>query len=117
MEPLEDRVRAQAGHCRRAGSPLTAAILSGAADDLAAGGPTAALLGPLERNPPGSVPALRLAGACTGWSWNAAPPSAGARAGRRQVVRLPAPPDYLARWPHPPARGLRGPWTTGPLDG
>lgn len=63
MEPLEDRVRAQAGHCRRAGSPLTAAILSGAADDLAAGGPTAALLGPLERNPPGSVPALRLAGA------------------------------------------------------
>lgn len=56
-------MRAQARQCRRAGSPLTAGILAGAADDLEAGGPTAALLGPLEDHPAGSVPALRLAGA------------------------------------------------------
>ncbi len=61
--PLVERLRGQARHCRRAGSPLTAAILDGAAEDLAAGGPTAALLGPLEDDPPGSVPPLRLAGA------------------------------------------------------
>ncbi len=61
--PLVERLRAQARHCQRAGSPLTAAILSGAADDMAAGGPTAALLDPLEDDPPGTVPALRLAGA------------------------------------------------------
>ncbi|MCW2776933.1 MAG: hypothetical protein JWN17_658 [Frankiales bacterium] len=40
-----------------------AALLSGAADDLEAGGPTADLLGPLEQDPPGTVPALRFAGA------------------------------------------------------
>lgn len=57
------RVHAQAQQCRRAGSPLTATILDGAADDLAACGPTATLLGPFERDPAGSVPALRLAGA------------------------------------------------------
>jgi hypothetical protein len=45
------------------GSPLTAELLEGAADDLAAGGPTEDLLGPLEDDPPGSVPALRFAGA------------------------------------------------------
>ena len=61
--PLVERLRAQARHCHRAGSPLTAAILDGAADDLAAGGPTAALLAPLEDDPPGTVPSLRLAGA------------------------------------------------------
>ena len=58
-----NRVRAQALHCRRAGSPLTAAILDGAAGDLEAGGPTAALLGPHVEDPVGSVPALRLAAA------------------------------------------------------
>lgn len=63
MESLADRMHAQARQCRRAGSPLTASILDGAADDLAAGGPTAALLGPLEDDPAGSVPSLRLAGA------------------------------------------------------
>lgn len=62
-ESLAVRMRAQAGQCRRAGSPLTAAILVGAAGDLEAGGPTEALLGPLEDHPAGSVPALRLAGA------------------------------------------------------
>lgn len=60
---LVERLRMQADSCRSAGSPLTADVLDGAADDLAAGGPTAALLGPLEHDPPGSVPPLRLAGA------------------------------------------------------
>jgi hypothetical protein len=61
--PLADRLREQAGACRRMGSPLTADLLAGAADDLAAGGPVAELLGPLADDPPGSVPALRFAGA------------------------------------------------------
>lgn len=60
---LVDRLRLQAGSCRSAGSPLTADLLCGAADDLAAGGPTARLLGPLADDPPGSVAPLRLAGA------------------------------------------------------
>jgi hypothetical protein len=61
--PLVDRLREQADACRRMGSPLTAALLDGAADDLAAGGPVADLLGPLEADPSGSVPALRFTGA------------------------------------------------------
>lgn len=60
---LAARFRLQSVTCRAAGSPLTADLLAGAAEDLVAGGPTAALLGPLEHDPPGSVPALRLAGA------------------------------------------------------
>ena len=60
---LGDRLRQQADSCREAGSLLTADLLDGAAGDLAAGGPTAALLGPLADDPPGSVPPLRLAGA------------------------------------------------------
>ena len=60
---LVERLRMQADSCRDAGSALTADVLGGAADDLAAGGPTAALLGPLADDPPGSVPPLRLAGA------------------------------------------------------
>jgi hypothetical protein len=61
--PLLDRLREQADACRRMGSPLTADLLTGAADDFAAGGPTADLLGPLEDDPPGTVPGLRFAGA------------------------------------------------------
>ena len=61
--PLVDRLREQADACRRMGSALTADLLTGAAEDLAAGGAVADLLGPLEDDPPGSVPALRLAGA------------------------------------------------------
>ena len=61
--PLEDRLRRQAQACREMGSPLTADLLTGAADDLAAGGPVTALLGPLEADPPGTVAALRFAGA------------------------------------------------------
>ncbi|MCU1693905.1 MAG: hypothetical protein JWM64_2996 [Frankiales bacterium] len=61
--PLVPRLRQQAAFCDGAGSPLMRALLEGAADDLAAGGPVADLLGPLEDDPPGSVPALRFAGA------------------------------------------------------
>ncbi len=60
---LLERFRLQVQHCRGAGSPLTADVLAAAADDLDAGGPCAALLSPLADDPPGSVPALRLAGA------------------------------------------------------
>ena len=61
--PLVDRLREQADACRRMGSPLTGDLLLGAADDLGAGGAVADLLGPLEDDPPGSVPALRFTGA------------------------------------------------------
>ena len=60
---LEERFRLQAGHCRSAGSALTAAVLDGAADELDGDGAVAALLRPLADDPPGSVPALRFAGA------------------------------------------------------
>ena len=60
---LVERMSRQADSCRDAGSPLTADLLDGAADDLAAGGPAAALLDPLAHDPPGSVPPLRLASA------------------------------------------------------
>lgn len=61
--PLDVRFHAQAAHCRSAGSPLTAALLDGAAGELGAPGPVRDLLAPLGDDPPGSVPALRLAGA------------------------------------------------------
>ena len=63
MTGIVDRLRMQADSCRLAGSPLTADLLAGAADDVLAGGPAAELLGPLEHDPPGSVPALRFTGA------------------------------------------------------
>lgn len=63
MTGLVERLRLQADSCREAGSPLTADLLAGAADDVLAGGPTARLLEPLADDPPGSVPPLRLAGA------------------------------------------------------
>jgi hypothetical protein len=62
MTGLLDRIRLQAAHCRGAGSPLTAELLEAAADDVAAGGVVRDLLVPLAE-PPGSVPALRFAGA------------------------------------------------------
>ena len=61
--PLAVRLRQQAAYCRASGSPLTADLLAGAADDLGAGGAVADLLLPLEPDPPASVPALRFAGA------------------------------------------------------
>jgi hypothetical protein len=60
---LAVRFRDQADYCLQAGSPLNAAILSGAADDLAAGGPASSLLAPLADDRPGTVPALRLTAA------------------------------------------------------
>ena len=62
-QPLVDRLREQAVHCRTAGSALTADLLDGAADELGADGPVRRLLAPLELDPPGTVPALRFAGA------------------------------------------------------
>ena len=62
MKDLEQRLRQQALQCRAYGSPLTGALLDGAAADLGAGGVVADLLGPHARDPSGSVPSLRLAG-------------------------------------------------------
>ncbi|MGB8649135.1 MAG: DUF2332 domain-containing protein [Mycobacteriales bacterium] len=62
MKDLEQRLRLQATQCRVHGSPLTAALLEGAADDLVAGGVVADLLAPHAGEPSGSVPSLRLAG-------------------------------------------------------
>ncbi len=62
MNDLEERLRRQAEQCRGHGSPLTGALLEGAADDLAAGGVVADLLGRHADEPSGSVPSLRLAG-------------------------------------------------------
>lgn len=61
--PLDVRFRSQAQHCRAAGSPLTAALLEGAAEEMGRSGPVRDLLLPLEPDPAGSAPALRLAGA------------------------------------------------------
>ena len=61
--PLDVRFREQAEQCRRHGSPLTAALLAGAAAELDVPGPVRDLLGPLAGDPPGSVPSLRFAGA------------------------------------------------------
>jgi hypothetical protein len=60
---LPTRFRAQAEQCGLHGSPLTAALLFGAADDFEAGGPVRDLLLPLAEEPSGSVPSLRFAGA------------------------------------------------------
>jgi hypothetical protein len=60
---LEERFRRQAENCRDMGSPLTGTLLDGAADELDVDGPVRDLLAPLEADPPGSVPALRFAGA------------------------------------------------------
>ena len=60
---LSRRFRAQAEQCARHGSPLTAALLHGAADDLDAGGPVHDLLAAFEDEPSGSVVSLRFAGA------------------------------------------------------
>ena len=62
MNDLEEQLRRQAVQCRGNGSPLTGALLEGAASDLAAGGVVADLLGRHADEPPGSVPSLRLAG-------------------------------------------------------
>jgi len=60
---LAGRFRKQAAACRVYGSPLTGALLSGAADDIDASGVTADLMHAHLDEPSGSVPSLRLAGA------------------------------------------------------
>lgn len=62
MTRLESRLRRQAQQCSLHGSPLTGALLQGAADDFVAGGVTRELLGPHADDPSGSVVSLRLAG-------------------------------------------------------
>jgi len=63
MTDLPRRFRAQAEQCALHGSPLTAALLYGAADDYEAGGPSRDLLQVLADDPGGTVPSLRFAGA------------------------------------------------------
>lgn len=63
MRTLADRFREQAEQCAAHGSPLTAALLRGAAGEIGVPGPVRDLLAPLEDDPPGSVASLRLAGA------------------------------------------------------
>lgn len=63
MSVLETRLRQQAEQCASYGSPLMEALLTGAADDLRAGGVVADLLAPHADDPAGSVPSLRFAGA------------------------------------------------------
>jgi hypothetical protein len=60
---VERRLRRQARDCGDYGSPLMRALLTGAADDVAAGGVAADLLGPRAGDPGGSALPLRFAGA------------------------------------------------------
>lgn len=60
---LAQRFAQQAEQCRNHGSPLSAALLLGAAAELEAPGPVRDLLAPLAEDPPGSVPSLRFLGA------------------------------------------------------
>lgn len=63
MTRLEQRLRRQAEQCTQYGSPLTGALLHGAADDYVAGGVMHDLLQQHEDEPSGSVLSLRFAGA------------------------------------------------------
>jgi hypothetical protein len=60
---LSARLRIQAGHCGRLGSPLYADLLGRAATDAEEGGPVARVLRGHEDDPPASMLALRLMGA------------------------------------------------------
>lgn len=62
QHPLADRFREAARACARH-SPTNATLLTGAADDLDAGGPTTVVMAGHERDRPGSVPGLRFAAA------------------------------------------------------
>ncbi|MCW2544746.1 MAG: hypothetical protein JWM40_2298, partial [Frankiales bacterium] len=62
MTRLETLLRKQAEQCTLHGSPLTGALLRGAADDYVAQGVTRDLLGPHAEETSGSVLSLRLAG-------------------------------------------------------
>jgi hypothetical protein len=63
VDRVERRLRRQARQCLAYGSELMDALLTGAADDLAAGGVVAELLSPHAADPAGSALPLRLAGA------------------------------------------------------
>ena len=58
---LVEHVREQARHCGAMGSPLYAAVLARVADDLATGGPAAAVLAAQAQRPGPDAVALRLA--------------------------------------------------------
>ena len=60
---LATRLRVQAGHCERLGSPFYADLLRRAAADAEEGGPVARALRGHEGDPPSSMLALRLLGA------------------------------------------------------
>jgi hypothetical protein len=62
VSELVKRFRRQAEQCALNGSPLTGALLLGAADDYARGGVTRELLRPYADEPSGSVLSLRFAG-------------------------------------------------------
>src|SRR5436190_1853225 len=63
MSTFGERFLLQAEQCRAMGSPLTGALLEGAADDLARGGVVTDVVRPYLALPPGAVPSLRFAGA------------------------------------------------------
>jgi len=63
MTPFVDRLLLQAEQCRLMGSPLTGALLEGAARDMRLGGITAEVLADCIDLPAGTVPSLRFAGA------------------------------------------------------
>ena len=64
---MNDRLQAhfveQAGFCAEYGSPFTARLIEALGADLAAGGPTAALVGDWARSPRADALSLRLTGA------------------------------------------------------
>lgn len=117
MTDLLTRFRAQAEQCGLHGSPLTAALLLGAADDYEAGGPVRELLVPLADDPSGSVPSLRFAGALhRAVLEGAAPelarhyPSVGGTAGPASA--WPAARSVVAERPEQLARDIRRPVQT-----
>jgi hypothetical protein len=63
VSTLVARLKTQAGHCARGGSPLYALLLEAAAVDVERGGPAAAVLAGHEADAEGSALALRFAGA------------------------------------------------------
>lgn len=100
MVELPARLRTQAGHCDRLGSPFYAGLLERAAADVEAGGPVAQILLGHEEDPPESMLALRLMGSV-----------------HRRVLEgaLPA---LAARYPHSgvPFRRIAGKRNTADAD-
>ncbi|WP_158220279.1 DUF2332 domain-containing protein [Kineosporia sp. A_224] len=61
-EPLVEQLRAHAGFCAASGAPLYAELMTGMAQDLEVGGPTAEVFAGHERPPVGDVLQLRMLG-------------------------------------------------------